>query len=105
MTKKELQAEINKNTMVGMELWDQATTVISRERLYHCKAEVLELDNDCLALVSYGTLVAVFDRLTGFFYDVLRYTHGYTATSAQHIAKFRGMLRNSITMQYRYYPI
>ena len=105
MTKKEKQIEINKNAMVGMELWDQATAVISRERLYHCKAEVLELDNDCLALVSYGTLVAVFDRLSGFFYDVLRYTYGYTATSAQHITKFRSMLRNSILMEYRYYPI
>lgn len=105
MTKKEQQIEINKNAMVGMELWDQATTVISRERLYHCKADVLELDNNCLALVSYGTLVAVFDRLTGFFYDVLCYTYGYTVTSAQHIAKFRNLLRNSILMEYRYYSI
>ena len=105
MTKKEQQAEINKNVMVGMELWDQATAVISRKRLYHCKAEVLELDNDCLALVSYGTLVAVFDRLTGFFYDALRYTYGCTSTSAQHIAKFRNMLRPLITNEYRYYNI
>lgn len=105
MTKKEKQIEINKNAMVGMELWDQATAVISRERLYHCKAEVLELDNGCLALVSYGTLVAVFDKHTGFFHDVLRYTYGYTATSAKHIAKFRSMLRKSVLMEYRYYPI
>ena len=105
MTKKEQQIEINKNAKVGVELWYQATTVISRERLYHCKAEVLELDNNCLALISYGTLVAVFDRRTGFFYDVLRYTYDYTSTSAHHIAKFRGMLRKSILMEYRYYPI
>ena len=105
MTKKEQQIEINKNAMVGIELWEQATTVISRERLYHYNAEILELDNNCLALTSYGTLVAVFDRLTGFFYDVLRYTYGYTATNAQHIAKFRVMLRNSILMEYRYYSI
>lgn len=105
MTKKEQQAEINNNAMVGIELWDQATTVISRERLNYCKAFILELDNKCLALTSYGTLVAVFDRQTGFFYDVLRYTYGYTSTSARHIAKFRSMLSKSILMEYRYYPI
>lgn len=105
MTKKEKQAEINKNALVGMELWDQSIVVVSRERLNYCNAFILELDNNCLALTSYGTLVAVFDKATGFFYDVLRFTYDYTATSAQHIAKFRGMLRNQILMEYRYYPI
>ena len=105
MTKKEKQIEINKNAMVGMELWDQSIVIVDRKQLYHCKAQVLELDNNCLALTSYGTLVAVFDKTTGFFYDVLRYTYGYTSTSAHHIAKFRGMLRNSIIMEFRYYPI
>ena len=104
MTKKEQQAEINKNAMIGLALWDEAA-ILKREKLYHCKAEVLELSNNCLALVSYGTLVAVFDRLTGFFYDVLRYTYGYTATSAKHIAKFRDMLGSSILKEYRYYHI
>ena len=105
MTKKEMQAEINKNALIGMELWDQSIVVVSRKRLNYCNAFILELDNDCLALTSYGTLVAVFDKKTGFFYDVLRYTYGYTSTSAQHIAKFRGMLRNRILKEYRYYPI
>lgn len=105
MTKKEKQIEINKKALVGMELWDKALVVESRERLNYCNAFILELDNNCLALTSYGTLVAVFDRSTGFFYDVLRYTYGYTSTSAQHIAKFRGMLRNRILKEYRYYPI
>lgn len=104
MTKKEQQAEINNNAMIGLALWDEAA-IVKREKLYNCKAEVLELSNNCLALVSYGTLVAVFDRLTGFFYDVLRYTYGYTSTSAMHIAKFCNMLRGSIIHEYRYYPI
>ena len=105
MTKKEMQIEINKKAMIGMELLNESAVVESREQLYHCKAQILELDNDCLALTSYGTLVAVFDKKTGFFYDVLRYTYGYTPTSAKHIAKFRGMLRNRILKEYRYYPI
>ena len=105
MTKKEMQAEINKNALVGMELWDQAIVIVSRERLNYCNAFILELDNDCLALTSYGSLVAVFDKKTGFFYDVLRFTYGYTSTSAQHIAKFRSKLGKSILKEYRYYPI
>ena len=105
MTKKEMQAEINKNALVGMELWDKAVVVVSRERLNYCNAFILELDNDCLALSSYGTLVAVFDKKTGFFYDVLRYTYGYTSTSARHIAKFRSKLGKSILKEFRYYPI
>lgn len=104
MTKKEKQAEINKKALVGMELWDQGV-VVRRGRLNYCNAFIVELDNNCLALTSYGTLVAVFDRSTGFFFDVLRYTHGYTATSAQHIAKFRNMLRGCIRGEFRYYPI
>ena len=105
MTKKEKQIDINKNALVGIELWEQAVVVESRERLNYCNAFILELDNNCLALTSYGTLVAVFDRSTGFFYDVLRYTYGYTSTSAQHIAKFRNMLRGRIHGEFRYYPI
>lgn len=104
MTKKEKQAEINKKALVGMELWDQGV-VVSRGRLNYCNAFIVELDNNCLALTSYGTLVAVFDRSTGFFFDVLRYTYGYTSTSAQHIAKFRNMLRGRIHGEFRYYPI
>lgn len=39
-------------------------------------------------LKSYNTIVAVYDEQTDTGYDFLRYTYGYTATSAQHIAKF-----------------
>ena len=54
MTKKELQAEINKQAMMGMELWNKAVVVESREKMYRCNAQILNLDNHCRALVSYG---------------------------------------------------
>ena len=79
--------------------------VEKRERLYSCNAEVLYLDNNCIALSSYHTFVALIDTESGNFYDVLRYTYGYAATSAQHIAKFRNKFRSIITTEYRYYPI
>lgn len=104
MTKKELQAEINSKVMMALELWNEGNE-ISNHRLYRCKANIVHLDNHCVGLVSYGTLVALFDEETGDFYDALRYTYGYTSTSAQHIAKFRNMLRPLITSEYRYYRI
>ena len=39
-------------------------------------------------LRSYSTIVAAIDVRTDTLYDFLRYVYGYTATSAQHIAKF-----------------
>ena len=105
MTKKEKQIEVNKNAMIGMDLWNESVVVESRERLYHCNAFILHLDNHCIALQSYGTFVALFDEESGYLYDLLRYTYGYTATSANHIAKFRNMLRGRIHGEFRYYPI
>ena len=40
-------------------------------------------------LQSYNTIVAYFDYDGCVFCDVLRVVYGYTATSAQHIAKFK----------------
>ena len=56
-------------------------------RLRKCSAEVYETARYFL-LRSYRTLVAVVEKSTGNCYDVLRMVYGYTATSAQHIAKF-----------------
>lgn len=39
-------------------------------------------------LKSYNTIVAAYDEETGVGYDFLRFTYGYTPTSAQHISKF-----------------
>ena len=57
-------------------------------RLRHCKALVFESTN-YYVLQSYSTDIAVIDKRTGILYDCLRMVYGYTATSAQHIAKFR----------------
>ena len=58
------------------------------ERLRTCKAWVYESEN-YYALHSYSTYIAVIDKNTRILYDFLRMVYGYTATSAQHIAKFR----------------
>lgn len=57
-------------------------------RLRNCKASVYKNDNYYI-LKSYGTYVAFIDRRENICYDILRYTYGYTATSAGHIAKFK----------------
>lgn len=57
------------------------------KRLRTCSAKVLETPSFFI-LRSYNTVVAVIDKCTGSTWDVLRMVYGYTATSAQHIAKF-----------------
>ena len=56
-------------------------------RLRKCNAYVSGIGK-WLVLTSYSTIVAILDSETRELYDVLRYRYGYTATSAQHIAKF-----------------
>lgn len=56
-------------------------------RLRHCAATVFEMDRWYI-LRSYDTTVALIDKSTGELFDFLRYVYGFTATSAQHIAKF-----------------
>ena len=72
-------------------------------RLRTCNATVYENERYIL-LTSYATNVAFIDKQERKAYDILRLVYGYTATSAQHIAKFfndyaRGYER------YRYYNI
>lgn len=55
--------------------------------LYYCNAEIFEYKG-FLALVSYGTPIAVYSPDNATLYDCLRIVYGYTATSAQHISKF-----------------
>ena len=57
------------------------------KQLRRCTAEVLETPGYYL-LRSYNTVVAVICKGNGICFDVLRTVYGYTATSAQHIAKF-----------------
>ena len=56
-------------------------------KLYSCSAEIWKY-NGILALVSYGTPIAVFTPNDGSLYDCLRVVYGYTATSSKHISKF-----------------
>ena len=57
------------------------------KQLRRCNAEVYDTVGYFL-LRSYNTIVAVVEKSTGSTWDVLRMVYGYTATSAQHIAKF-----------------
>lgn len=74
--------------------------VIDAKRLRKCKAYVIVTDSYYM-LISYSTLVAFIDRRTNTCYDILRYSYGYTATSAKHIAKFRRDYGAIITLTYR----
>lgn len=58
------------------------------KRLNKCNARVYETENFYI-LESYSTIVAVIEKATDIFADVLRMVYGYTSTSCQHIAKFR----------------
>lgn len=59
-------------------------------KLYSCNAEIWGRMG-ILVLVSYGTPIAVYTR-DGSLYDCLRVVYGYTATSSQHISKFKKWL-------------
>ena len=64
-----------------------------------CSAEIIDTPNYTI-LRSYATIVAFIEKSTGKFYDVLRYVYGYTATSCQHIAKFKNDYKNEISTYY-----
>ena len=61
-------------------------------RLYNCKAEWTQV-NDWMILRSYSSIVAAYNVNTDEMFDFLRLVYYYTATSAQHIAKFHGFCR------------
>ena len=76
-------------------------------RLRSCNAEVGETSQYYI-LRSYNTLIAFIDKTDDTLYDVLRFVYGYTATSAQNIAKFRhdyGMGKWGCDKEYRYYNV
>lgn len=60
------------------------------EQLYNCKAWIVIPDNsDFIILQSYSTIVAAFQRSTGFLWVFDFYSH----TTASHIAKFSNWIR------------
>lgn len=62
--------------------------VLSVRRLRTCQAYVYETANYYL-LKSYATFVAFIRKSDCECFDILRNVYGYSATSSQHIAKFR----------------
>ena len=70
-------------------------------RLRTCSATVWETKN-WYFLQSYATYVAAIEKKTGIMYDFLHYVYGYSATSAQHIAKFATDYH--ATQRYAYRP-
>lgn len=63
--------------------------------------------NDFEVLRSYNTIVALYHIKTGLLVDILRREYVYTATSTQHIAKFRNLMRDryGTCEMIRYYPV
>ena len=99
--KKSEQFKINNEVLTALvELEIYKEHVINKVRLNKCKAYVEETENYYL-LFSYNNFVAFIDKRTGICYDILRLVYGYTATSAQHIAKFRNIHCAPTTLTYR----
>ena len=78
------------------------------QQLYRCSADTCIVNGNWILLKSYSTIVAAYNAYTGELFDFLRLVYGYTATSAQHIAKFRNYCR-SVTGHdctiYRWYAV
>ena len=88
MKLQERQERMNERVKMFVEWFDkQHGTIIKYKRLRTCQAMVMEFE-DCYILQSYHTIVAGIYKDTGEEFDFLRMVYGYTATSAQHIAKF-----------------
>lgn len=71
-----------------------------RERLNRCQAWYGLQGGDSsdfalVVLVSYKTVVAIYDKRENTVYDFLRAVYGYTSTSCQHIRKFTDKMRYS----------
>lgn len=90
------KAEQEKENVHVIEAWDSFVTFVKNAddichapamRLRTCNAYVSAIGK-WIVLTSFSTIVAIIDSETHVLYDVLRYRYGYTATSAQHIAKF-----------------
>lgn len=83
-------------------------TPIKWRHLYRCSADTGIVNGNWILLKSYYTIVAAYNAATDELFDFLRLVYGYTATSAQHIAKFRNYCRaefgNNPTM-YRWYAV
>ena len=106
--KKAEQMAINEQVLKALEEFNNTHAPIANVRqLRNCSAQVYE-QGKYYVLQSYRTVVAFIDTETDTLYDVLRYVYGYTATSAQHIAKFGrdcGSGKWGCTKELRYYDV
>lgn len=104
--KKQEQRYINAKMMIALDKINEAfydtqdDKMPPKIRLNHCQAWTQDFEGFTI-LWSYRTVVAVYDKSTDTLYDVLRGVYGYTATSAQHIAKFRNLVRPGHVLTYR----
>ena len=86
--KIELQERMNDRAKLFWEWFETShSKPIKWKRLRTCQAMVFEFE-DCYILQSYHTPVAGIRKDTCEEFDFLRMVYGYTAASAQHIAKF-----------------
>lgn len=97
----ELVVHTYENCMAEYDATRQRGNMPRVERLNSCKA-VTFVCGEYVLLRSYNSIVAAYDVATDAMYDFLRYVYGYTATSAQHIAKFRNRIQPREF--FRYYP-
>ena len=91
MTKQEkenMNKEIEREWIKAFTEYNTEDPINTRKRLRSCTAYVYETHNYYF-LRSYDTIVAFIDKETDICYDVLRLVYCFTATSAQHIAKFK----------------
>lgn len=104
--KKQEQLSINSKIELAMDKYIEVFCntpeykMPPKVRLNHCQAWTQGFEGFTL-LWSYNTAVAVYDKSTDTLYDILRAVYGYTATSAQHIAKFRNMCNPAHVLTYR----
>lgn len=111
--KSEMQKEINAKVIEMLESFNHghhdiapAKQLRSFSAIVHtCVLE--ETGEVVYVLQSYNTIIALISG--NVMYDFLRYVYGYTATSAQHIVKFRSdyMLDYPFECrkEYRYYEV
>ena len=87
MTKKEVQESMNDCVLSYINRINEIGIDGKGERLRTCKAKVFSIPGFKI-LQSYNTFVAAIDLENDMLIDFLRFTYGFTNTSAQHIAKF-----------------
>ena len=100
--KKEEQIIINEKVLLIKKAVDNELIygATGYHQLRRCNAHVMKTAH-FLVLQSYNTIVAAIDG-DGNLYDFLRYVYGYSASSAQHIAKFyHGYSRYGARYTYR----